>query len=284
MNPLRAIRSSLRYDSVGKIVLKWVHRRATLALGQELFTRFKKPREMNTELLIDPYLFEQQLEAFKKFVEEKSGIKFSSFAAHPYIEEQEGYKYDLYVEARKILDFASWDSSKIGGKEISSLARKAIELNHNNLIPGQRRYGTVEKAFISITEDSSKLRRLEGALFSLFHEDRDCENFNELVDVLGKKYPLIAYLFFLKDRSKYLPISPTNFDKSFSYLGVALKTAQRCSWSNYSTYLKVIKGVRKLLSQSIDPEVSLLDAHSFIWMLVNEMEVDGKPGRTRHFI
>lgn len=41
---------------------------------------------------IDPYLFECQLEAFRKFVEEKSSSPFVSFESNRYIEEHEKYK------------------------------------------------------------------------------------------------------------------------------------------------------------------------------------------------
>jgi hypothetical protein len=38
---------------------------------------------------LDPYLFERQFAAFKKFVEEKNVVAFTSFASHPYIKDSE---------------------------------------------------------------------------------------------------------------------------------------------------------------------------------------------------
>ena len=64
---------------------------------------------MTTEnLSIDPYLFERQFEAFRKFVEVQSGVPFVSFASNPYTEEQEGYKYDIHRTARQLLTFQAW--------------------------------------------------------------------------------------------------------------------------------------------------------------------------------
>lgn len=40
------------------------------------------------KLHIDPYLFERQLEAFRSFIEEKSGVAFVSFASNPCTETQ----------------------------------------------------------------------------------------------------------------------------------------------------------------------------------------------------
>ena len=39
-----------------------------------------------TEYHINPYLFQRQFEAFKAFIEEKSGVAFVSFASNPFTE------------------------------------------------------------------------------------------------------------------------------------------------------------------------------------------------------
>ncbi|MBN1460111.1 MAG: hypothetical protein JXA57_11265 [Armatimonadetes bacterium] len=68
-----------------------------------------------TDPHIDPYLVEQHLKAFVSFVQDKSdGVPFVFFAANPYTDKQEGYKAQLYREARTI-----W-LSKPGSPKISA--------------------------------------------------------------------------------------------------------------------------------------------------------------------
>ena len=97
-----------------------------------------------------------------------------------------------------------------------------------------------------------------------------------MVTIFGKKYALLAYFYFIKDWSKYLPIAPLYFDRAFELLGVDFKTRQLCSWENYSLYLKLIGDIKRMLSETLSSEVTLLDAHSFAWMLSAQMESEDK--------
>ena len=60
-----------------------------------------------------------------------------------------------------------------------------------------------------ILEDRARCQKLERCLFGLYRESQEAESFSGLTEIFGRRYPLIAYLFFLKDRDKYLPIAPT---------------------------------------------------------------------------
>lgn len=100
---------------------------------------------------------------------------------------------------------------------------------------------------------------------------------------MGRRYNLIAYLFFLKDRDEYTPIAPQQFDKAFTLLDVPLKTNRRCSWENYRSYNQVLKQVRKALEGEGLEDISLLDAHSFCWMishLVSDSQQETPPAAT----
>lgn len=230
---------------------------------------------MNATPHIDAYMFERQLESFIAFVEEKSGVPFVSFAANPYTEQQEGYKYDVYRAGRGELGFQNWAVSDIGTGRIGDAAIRAIELEDpaNNLA-GSRQYGDQGRLHFKLVQARDRqegLEQIEECLFNLYREDRDEEAYAGLVEFFGQKYPLVAYLCFLKDRTKYLPIAPECFDKSFQYLGVHFWTSGRCSWENYTTYLSVIGGLRGMLAESLGIEVALLDAHAFAWMLADQM-------------
>lgn len=228
---------------------------------------------------IDQYLFQQQFEAFKAFVAEQAGIAFISFASNPYTEEQEGYKYEIHHAGRGALAYQSWKWSEVGSGVIVEAVIRAIEIPNSNLVPWQPRFGMEARPhqpLFAAKSQLDELRMIEASLFNLYHEEQNAKSFDELLGIFGKTYPLLAYLFFLKDRSKYLPIAPTFFDRAFEHLGVNFKTARRCSWDNYSVFIALIAELKTLLAESLGCEVSLLDAHSFAWMLATQMERENK--------
>jgi hypothetical protein len=95
-----------------------------------------------------------------------------------------------------------------------------------------------------------------------------------LTALFARKYDFIAYLFFLRDWERFMPIAPSHFDLVFPMLdarvdGQLLKTRKRCSWENYSSYNEAFRLVREALEGMGIPRVRLLDAHSFCWMLGN---------------
>lgn len=228
---------------------------------------------------IDPYLFELQFQSFSDFVESKAGVPFSSFASNPYTQEQEGYKYSIYHKGRDALSFQAWKKNDIGKGEIVAATIQAIEIPESNLIPWQARFGAEARPhqpLYKARDDGEQLERVEEALFQLFLTTDDDATFPKLVDIFGKSYPLIAYLYFLKDRSRYVPIAPTFLDRAFAHLGTEFKTSRRCSWENYLEYIGLLDELKILLSEQTLGEVTLLDAHSFAWMLSAQMESEGK--------
>jgi hypothetical protein len=94
----------------------------------------------------------------------------------------------------------------------------------------------------------------------------------------GAKYPLLAYLYFLKDMDRFMPIQPTTFDRAFRDLSIDLVTLRNCSWENYQRFNVALKAVQEALA-SLDglSKVRLIDAHSFCYML-EKLEEDGGQG------
>jgi len=236
---------------------------------------------------IDPYLFDRQFEAFKAFVQAQSGVAFVSFDSNPYTETQEGYKYGIHRAARDALAFQDWRDSQIGSGKIVEAVIAAIEIPDNNLVPWQGRFGKEARPHQPLYEtkrDHGKLLTIESCLFNLYREEKEVESFEGLVRFFGRSYPLLAYLFFLKDKSRYLPIAPTFFDRAFEHLGADFKTTRRCSWENYSTYNYLIGELKLMLAEYLAVEVTLLDAHSFAWMLATKMEPEGKLADVRDYL
>ncbi len=88
----------------------------------------------------------------------------------------------------------------------------------------------------------------------------------------GHTYNLIAYLSFIRDDNHFLPISQKRFDKIFEELGIPdFKIWGNASFENYSTFNNIVKQVRNFLKTK-DKSSSLLYAHSFLWIIGNQMK------------
>lgn len=74
----------------------------------------------------------------------------------------------------------------------------------------------------------------------------------------------------------YLPIRPTTFDKVFNLLEVEFQTSKQCSWDNYTAYLGLMQELKELLSDRLGSEVTLLNAHSFAWVLGDSQMQESK--------
>lgn len=227
---------------------------------------------------VDPCKFEFLFGLFADFVERKSGQKLTDFQENEYLDREEGYKKDLHDEGRRVLDVESWKESDIGSGKIIRSTISAIELSDNNTVPWQARFGDEQRPHHGLylaLDDKVMLEEVERTFYNLYKQERDGAFFDELVRLLGRKYSLLAYLMFLKDSSRYLPIATTSFDRAFELLGVDHKTSAKCSWENYVGFLNVINQVRLLLEGRLSNPVRLLDAHSFVWMLVAQMSQEG---------
>lgn len=223
---------------------------------------------------IDQFLFEREFQLFQKHVFTESGLRLISFSSNPYTERQEGYKYEIQREGRSKLDIGNWQRKDIGKGKIAKAVIKAIELPKNNLVSWQPKYGpkfTPHYVLKQALDLSSGISEFEKALYALYCTNEDRNAFDRLIVLFGKKYPLIAYLYFLKDRSRYMPIAPDYFDQSFALLGVDFVTSHHCSWENYTLFNQLLSELKAMLSEKLSTEVSLLDAHSFAWFLSSQM-------------
>lgn len=237
-------------------------------------------------MTINKYLLEEKFQEWKDFIETKDGKNFTSFSSSEYLGEQENYKRTLEQTARKILDIKSWNQSNIGTGQIVKRVIGAIEIDttfdgekiKNNLVfTSQHSYTNRPHQKLLDAQESGDTNELETVLFNFYTNGApDSVSFEELTRILGKKYPLISYLFFIKNKRKYLPISPTNFEKGFGQFNVNVKFSHQCSWDNYILYIDLIKQVKDFLSDELDENIELIDAHSFIWILTRQMDVARK--------
>lgn len=222
---------------------------------------------------VDVYYFEKQFQLFKRFIEKK-GQPLGTFGTNDYLLIEEGYKTQVHGQARSALNLSGWQQKDIGTGKIAKAVINAVELENNNLVTKDLRYGPKGKSLYRLHrafEDSAQLVSFERVLYELFFSESDQVAFSSIVSLFGKRYPLVAYLFFLKDKTRYMPVAPMTFDRAFEKLGVKFTTSRRCSWNNYMTYLSLLTEVKLLLLERLEGEVALLDAHSFAYILAKQM-------------
>jgi len=228
-------------------------------------------------MILSRLTFERQRLRFATLVQRKSGTAFRSFA-HGLPAAWEEYKGVVRERALRILDVPKWKKTWIGTGKILKRVVDAIEINDkggpkNNLVAWQNRYGhegRSHRALLDAKTDSAARRNLEDWSYRFFRDQLPApEAFETLRELAGARYDLLAYLFFLKDWTRYMPIAPTTFDKAFKLLGISLSTARQCSWDNYREYNEALMAVRGALRDVPDnDDARLIDAHSFCWMLV----------------
>lgn len=228
-------------------------------------------------MTINTDILERNFLVFSDFIKNQDGQPFKTFADSKFIDDRENYKYSVYKEARENLGNKLWKPEEIGTGKIQKAVISAIQtrVNHN--------YQMVDNNLVDWRkkDDFKKLpkkKSLESLLFHFYKSKRkDSDCFQDFIDE-GLSYQFIAYLYFIKDYQRFMPISQSRFDSIFEVLAVEdYKTSGKASWDNYSTYLDLIKQTKDYL-RTKDINTTLLDAHTFLWILgqihfeVNEIE------------
>ncbi|GEO19259.1 hypothetical protein [Microvirga aerophila] len=239
---------------------------------------------------LSPIIFQEQFQVFRARVIRKSGVPFTSFR-EGIAAQWEGYKGPLRQHACKILGADRWRSDEVGTGEIlkrtiASIEITAVgEIETNNMVAWQNRYGHASRshrALLDAYDVPDATRTIEALLFDFYLDRLAPElSFDRIRDFTGARYDLLAYLFFLKDDTRFMPILTSTFDAAFEALGIELVTKQRCSWENYARYNEALQEIRAAL-QDVLPgqDIRLVDAHSFCWLLIRK-ELEEPDTRTQ---
>jgi hypothetical protein len=221
-------------------------------------------------------LFRTELAWLSGKLEQTSASPFRSFQEGlPHV--WEGYKLPLRTEALARLDLASWTEDVIGSGKILEHAIRAIEISgpgglKNNLVGWQNQYGHASrshKALLDACGDAPRTAVVEGLLYEFFLRGLPEDvAFARFKDAGIKSYDLNAYLFFLLDGNRYMPIRPTTFDPVLKRLGFEFSTTSQCSSENYQQFNDALRDVQHaLLTTAGIADARLIDAHSFCWLL-----------------
>jgi hypothetical protein len=211
-------------------------------------------------MIVSQDILEKQFDEFVNFIYKESGEKFETFATSKYLEKHENYKNRVCDEARDKLANKSWKTEDIGTGKIQEKVSSAINTKTNNNLINWRQIDVFAKKTMD--------EKLEATFYKFYKSNtiKDSEAF-DLFMKEGLTYQFIAYLFFIKDRQKYLPISQEKFDEIFKQIvRLDFKTWGNASWENYNDFCNIIKQVQQFLKTK-DKDATLLDAHSFLWIL-----------------
>ncbi len=225
----------------------------------------------NTQITDTAKLIEQ-LSRFTAFVHHMDGqagiISFRDSTG--FLGREEDYKSHIAEEARNELKFGDWKESWIGSGKIAACAMKAIA-KAGNLVNKNQQVDFKNR----LNPEHPKYRQdAERVLYDIYRNPLcpDSVAFENAVAAFGAKYDTIAFLFFIKDDTRFLPISTGHFDAGFAILGIDYTTSYRCGWENYIGFINIIMEIRSVMEDMLPMQGTprLIDAHSFVWVIQEE--------------
>ncbi len=228
---------------------------------------------MEGTYITDPAKLVEQLSRFASFVNQKNGRReglISFRDSNGFLGREEDYKSRIAEDARNELSFRKWKESWIGTGKIAACASKAIS-KANNLVNKNQQIDFKNR----LNPEHSKFQKdAERVLYNIYRNTscNEPDAFNDAVATFGAKYDTIAFLFFIKDDSRFLPISPGHFDAGFAKLHINYTTSFNCNWENYQGFIRIIAEIRVVMEDML-PMLGLprlIDAHSFVWVIQGE--------------
>ena len=201
---------------------------------------------------------------------EPRGRQFVSFR-QGVIDANEGYKVRNHRLAREQLNAENWSIGDIGTGLIAKAVLKAILVPGNNLLATDDRTGPDTRHQLPIERaiSSGDPKDQEALFFELYRGNNNDERlFDEAIELFGRNYPLLGYLWFLRDIERYTPLRPQGLERGLKEIGIDYPLSGRCSWKNYEGFLEIVKKLRiELIREFGDQEVRFIDAHSFVWVI-----------------
>ena len=219
--------------------------------------------------LIDRVCLEKYMDGFKKYVEShRGGYPFLSFEGNKFLFEQEEYKTQIYHEVKHLFNSAKIQKRDIGTGKIAELLCQAIKKSQN-LIYHINALHFIDK-ITELKKDESQLDKIEGLFYYLYFDSgvySEQDLFNQIKDAFGGNYDVLAYLFYIKDYTRFFPIRSSSFDERFEMLSIDFQTSHNCTWDNYQEFISIILEIKLHLEEYYGFSLRPIDAHSFLWQL-----------------
>lgn len=172
----------------------------------------------------------------------------------------EFYKNEIAKRAYKEIHSIAWET--VTDEKACNTVIQAVNYSQN-LIFRNIRADFIESVKSKSSDYAEVFRRLYGD--DGVESDSCC--FKDLTSLFGAKYGILAYLFFIKNPNRYLPVSPEKFDAILPLIGINHTMSHKCSWKNYNTFLEIVNDVKNRIISRLGYNISLLDTHSFLWIL-----------------
>lgn len=198
----------------------------------------------------------RQVEIYKRQLDRENGGESS----RTLFNKRENYKHNVARKAVEALNVASWQEAEIGTGAIGKRVEQAVK-KHVNLI-GRFQVSAFSDRIRKASEEADRI------FYDLYHEHKEEECFERLCELFGRRYDLIAYLYFIMDPDRYLPMKPSFLDNAFRLLNIDFQATGRCSWENYLEFVQTVSTIKNMMKEYFQKEdIDLLDAHSFLWSL-----------------
>lgn len=189
---------------------------------------------------------------------------------------QEGYKDERWDAWQEALAMESWDESTIGDGSICKAIQSSLDDGQANWIT--KRFGKFNLKE-RLAEREHGIERFERSAYGFYSGDATAKGFfDDCVELLGRQYSAVSHLMFLKDKQAYVPVKPDSFEAGLRKLGIEFYLSGFCSWDNYTKFLGYLERIHAML-QEVEPETTLLDAHSILWIIGSGYWFEGEGAR-----
>ena len=216
-------------------------------------------------------IFEHRLRQLIAVTVERQGTAEVSFGTG-FWESEEGYKRDILDCARKELQLENWGiNNKFIVKSVCNAIYnvKGADDKQQNLVSKESQLNVME-AFLKNDKRVAEVATWFRALYQggNIAEASVFEGIARLL-IEEKVYDAMsvtAYLFFIKDPHKYMPVRKNGYRERLPKLDISAECVKTCTWNNYQFLLSQMKTMQGYLKEYF-PNAELIDAQSFLWMM-----------------
>ncbi len=184
--------------------------------------------------------------------------------------EEEGYKLDFWDKARASLELDTWPDHRNDPMYIISKSTQpfGVQMTDSSRLQNLVSYENYSKLFEIFSVNP---REAAASIYDVFFGSDEEAAFNRFAKLLSKKsmndpLSIASLYFFLKDKDRYVTARKQGTGERLERLGLSAACVQACTWKGYQQYLSIIHELHTMLLPS-QPDATLLDAQSFLWML-----------------
>ena len=219
---------------------------------------------------VNPVVFEHVYKQLLTVTYQIDPIHDASFT-EGFWDKEEGYKRKILKKAIDLMEIQNWEAHR---NDCDYIIDKAIQLfwiipednsnNPQNLVSKENYYAAID-VFQKYKKEAAT------ALYGLFCGNDDKKSFELMTKLLSHKkmndpLSVIAFYFFVKDSNTYVPVRKKGTGERLEKIELSASCIHDGDWQGYKKYLQIISDLQILL-QPYHPDVTFLDAQSFLWML-----------------